>query len=406
MKSGLKKIIRKIPLAAGAAKLFYDWRQEKKLRSKIKRFLSADALPFTKEAPPRYSVGYEPTIRCNLRCKMCYQAQTRLERQEELSPADILGVFEKLKNKIKSIKLVGGEPFVREDIFGMISFWERAGRRVILQTNCTLIDEKTIEVLKDYKCVTDILTSLDGPPATHDAIRGVPGTFERLKKAIGLLRKHMRNVNITAFATMLFFDNLDKLFELIDTAKALGLGGIVVLFEQVYSSYEVKEAKEIFEKVFGWSEGDYRLNTQIRDPIFSGNLDRDEIRRKLRAARRYGLKKGCYVNFSPFDYYLHLDKYIDGKPACPPSPSAQSDGRRGRPFCLKLLSPELRINQKGEVIWCDIIEKSFGSLLKKTPDEIWLSPEYQKFRDYLFKNSLPVCRRCCKAVYPHTSPSS
>ena len=25
----------------------------------------------------KYSVGYEPTIRCNLKCKMCYQGQTR-----------------------------------------------------------------------------------------------------------------------------------------------------------------------------------------------------------------------------------------------------------------------------------------------------------------------------------------
>jgi len=385
MKNNIKKILKNIPFIGFLAKVFYDWRQERKLRIKVKKFLAGKELSFKNEVPPKYTVGYEPTIRCNLRCKMCYQAQTRLERQDELSPSDVLTVFEKLKNKIKSIKLVGGEPFVREDIFSMISFWEAAGKRLILQTNCTLIDEKVIESLKNYKCVSDILTSLDGPPLVHDAIRGVPGTFERLKKAIGLIRKHLPDVNTTAFATMLFSDNLDKLFELIDTAKALGLGSIVILFEQVYSLDDAKEAREIFEKVFGWAEGSYRLNTQLRDPVFGDNLDRNEIKRKLRAARRYGLKKGCYVNFSPFDYYLNLDKYIDGKP--------------GRPLCLKLLSSELRINQRGEVIWCDIIEKPFGSLLEKSPDEIWLSSEYQKFREFLFKNSLPICKRCCKAIY-------
>ncbi|MBI4708689.1 MAG: radical SAM protein [Candidatus Portnoybacteria bacterium] len=384
-KSGLKKIIRKIPIAAGAAKIFYDWQQEKKLRAKVKKFLAKNELPFCHSAPEKYAVGYEPTIRCNLRCKMCYQGATRALRQEELGAEEVLSVFKKLEPKIKDIKLVGGEPFVRSDIFEMITFWDNAKKRIILQTNCTLINENNIEVLKKNKNITDILTSLDGPPQVHDAIRGVPGTFNRLEKAIKLIKENMPDVDISAFATMLFSDNLDNLFELVDTCKKLGLSTINILFEQVYSSKEEKGARAIFKEVFNWGEQDYRLNTQLRDPIFPEELDIKKLKKELQAVRRYGIKKGCFVNFTPFGFYNNLEQYINGKP--------------GRPFCLKLLSPELRINQKGEVIWCDVIEKSFGSLLEKTPDEIWLSDEYQKFKEYLFKESLPLCRRCCKAIY-------
>jgi hypothetical protein len=151
----------------------------------------------------------------------------------------------------------------------------------------------------------------------------------------------------------------------------------------------------MFKQIFDWEEGQYRLNTQIRQPLFPEGFSAQEFKKKLSAVRKYGFKKGCFVNFVPFDYYLHPERYIAGGLASP----KPGEGGTGRAFCLKLLAPELRINQKGEVIWCDVIEKSFGSLLEKTPDEIWLSPEFQKFRKFLHKNSFPICRRCCKANY-------
>lgn len=372
-------------MLASSAKVFYDWCRQKRLDSRIKKFLASEKLPFSDETPSSYTVGYEPTIRCNLRCKMCYQAQTRAERQDELDTKQILEVFEKLKNKIKSIKLVGGEPFVRQDIFELISFWDAAGKKVILQTNCTLLDERMIDAIKKNKNISDVLTSLDGPREIHDLIRGVPGSFDRLQKAIKLMKENMPHVRISAFATLLVNDNIDKLFELIDTAKTLGLGSVNIIFEEVYSSLDVRKTREILKNILNWNEKDYRLNTQIREPIFPQELNSSDFHKKLSEVVKYGLKKGCFVNFVPPNYHHNTARYLAGGP--------------GRTFCLKLLAPELRINQKGEVIWCDVIEKSFGSLLQNSPDEIWLSDEYQKFRRYLFKNSLPICQRCCKATY-------
>jgi MoaA/NifB/PqqE/SkfB family radical SAM enzyme len=385
-KHQLKKAVKAVPIISPLAKIFYDWRRNRLAIIRVKKFIQAPALPFQTESPLVYEVGYEPTIRCNLRCKMCYQGENRNLRQQELSAEQILEVFKKMSSQVEEIKLVGGEPFARQDILQLIAFWDSLGKRVILQTNCTLINERNIDQLAGYKHLTDILTSLDGPKELHDAIRGVPGTFDRLERAIKLLQAKMPKVPITIFATLLINDNVDKFFELIDTTKKLGITTINVLFEQVYSSADVAQAKSIFNREFGWEEGrDYRLNTQIRDPIFPPDTDAVELKKKLAKIRLYGLKTGCFVNFSPLNYYHNLPQYLGQKPS--------------RPFCLKLLQPELRINQRGEVVWCDIIEKSFGSLLDKTPDEIWLSNDYQKFRQYLFKHSLPICSRCCKAVY-------
>lgn len=381
----VKNIVKKLPFINTLFKVIYDYRRETFLDKRIRNFLTKKELPLANKAPVKYSVGYEPTIRCNLKCKMCYQGQTRALRRNELTASEAVGIFSKLKGRVNEIKMVGGEPFVRDDIFDLISFWDKEGERIILQTNLTLLGEKGVEKLKNYKHVSDVLTSLDGPVDVHDAVRGVPGAFIKLKESILGLKKHRPDIPITIFATMLLNDDFGSLFKLVDTVKDLGVNTVNVLFEQVYSTDEIKAAREIFKNEFGWGDS-YRLNTQMRDPSFEPSLEGGVILKKLKKLRHYGFAKKCFVNFVPFNYYKNIDAYLGKK--------------KTKTFCLKLMAPELRINQTGDVIWCDVIEKSFGNLIEKTPDEIWLSEDYQKFRKRLFeKGGFPICYRCCKAHY-------
>src|SRR3989338_5999650 len=229
-----KNVIKKIPVLRLLAKLFYDWKQGSSLDKRIKKFINRKHLPFTEKAPDKYAVGYEPTIRCNLKCKMCYQGQTRALRRSELDKNQVLSVFEKLKAKTKEIKLVGGEPLVRDDIF-----------------------------------------------------RGAPGTFNRLKKSIEIIKKERPDIPITVFATLLIDDNLDSFFRLIDTCKELGIGTINILFEQVYAKEEISAARNIFKEFFGWKEDEYRLNTQERNPVFKNRISPEELKNKLRKIRFY-----------------------------------------------------------------------------------------------------------------------
>lgn len=382
----VKNIVKKLPLINTISKIIYDYRREFFLDKRVRNFLTKKELPFANKAPEKYSVGYEPTIRCNLKCKMCYQGQTRALRRNELNTSEVAFIFGKLKGRVKEIKMVGGEPFVRDDIFDLISFWDKEGERIILQTNLTLLGEKGAEKFKNYKHISDVLTSLDGPPVVHDAVRGVPGSFAKLKESILNLKKHRPGIPITIFATMLLNDDFGSLFKLVDTVKDLGINTVNALFEQVYSANEIAAAREIFKKEFGWEDGSYRLNTQMRDPSFESSLEGGGVLKKLKKLRHYGFAKKCFVNFVPFNYYKNIDAYLGKK--------------KTKTFCLKLMAPELRINQTGDVIWCDVIEKSFGNLIEKTPDEIWLSPEYQKFRKHLFeRGGFPICYRCCKAHY-------
>lgn len=380
----MKNIIKKIPLLGKTLKIIHEKRQEKALQTKIKQFI-AEPLPHVDTTPEKYSLGHEPTIRCNLRCKMCYQGETRSLRQEELGPEEVIKIYDKFDGRLKTVKIVGGEPFMRPDVFDMIAYWDARSVKIILQTNCTLINEEAVGRLKKFSNLTDILTSLDGPREVHDMVRGIPGTFDRLKKSVALIKKDMPQTKITVFATLLFSDNLEKLAELVDTCSEIGLTTINILFEQVYKPQEKEAALYIGENVLGWEKDSFSVNTQTRENVYPTGLTAEKLMGKLNEARGYGFKKGCFVNFTPYNYLSNLDKYLGDE--------------MGRVFCTKLLSPQLRADQKGRVVWCDIIDKSFGNLKEQSPDEIWLSPEYQKFRKYLQKTALPVCSRCCKAAY-------
>lgn len=215
----LKRLARRLPLVDAVAKRLYDWQREKSSLAGIRKLMRSHELAYARTAPPSYAVGHEPTIRCNLKCKMCYQGQTRATRRKELSTAEILSLYEKLKDRTRKIKLVGGEPLVRADLFELISFWDRNNTKISLQTNCTLINEESIRSLKKFKNITDILTSLDGPREVHDHIRGVPGAFDRLARAIRLIQAHLPAVSLTGFAVMLVEDNLDRLPELADGGR-------------------------------------------------------------------------------------------------------------------------------------------------------------------------------------------
>lgn len=380
----LKSTVKKIPFLNSVVKPFYDEVRERSRQRKIKQFLQKE-LPFTVSPPPFYSVGHEPTIRCNLRCQMCYQGQTRALRQNELNAQDILRSYQWFKGRAEEIKIVGGEPFVRPDIYEMIDFCARNDISISLQTNMTLVDESAVNRLKKYKNISAFLTSIDGPREVHDSIRGAPGAFDKTVAAIRLIKKEVPWAEVSVFGMILIESNFNSLKEICDIVKSFGIGGAQFIFEQVYQSADVEASRRLLSQKLGWQPDEYRINTQIRENLFA-EAEPEQVKKKIGELINYGLKKECFVNLVPYNFYKNIDAYL-------------GLNNKQRVFCTKLLNPELRMIQTGDVVWCDILENSFGNLTKTSPDEIWLSDRFQSFRSFLKDNSLPICRRCCKAVY-------
>jgi len=132
---------------------------------------------------PSYVV-YCCTARCNLRCVFCEWWKkhiTELDTNEALKLIDNICDF-----GVSAIDFSGGEPLLRRDLELLALRAKDYGVYTILSTNGTLIDNHRARRLSRAFDIINI--SLDGFEETHDATRGVKGTFKRVLGALEALR--------------------------------------------------------------------------------------------------------------------------------------------------------------------------------------------------------------------------
>ena len=160
------------------------------------------------------------TSRCNSNCRTCFYA-SELNQGEDMSFAQIERISQTAP-KFDKLWLSGGEPFMRKDLMDIIElFYRNNGVRAInLPTNGLLGDRVETEIERLlHRCpelTVHLNFSLDGLGDTHDAIRGVPGSFgktealmDRLQDRYGDNPRLIRNV-----ATVITREAMGELLDL------------------------------------------------------------------------------------------------------------------------------------------------------------------------------------------------
>jgi len=160
-------------------------------------------------------VFWELTARCNLRCVHCRASATETPDPGELTTDQILAVARDIRAVADPILvLTGGEPLVRPDFFRIADACVKIFSRVALATNGTLIDDATAQKIKATG-IQRVSVSLDGADAdTHDAFRGLPGSFHQALAGIGALRKNDISLQINVTVTRRNEHQLDDLLQL------------------------------------------------------------------------------------------------------------------------------------------------------------------------------------------------
>jgi heme b synthase len=134
-------------------------------------------------------IFWELTRRCNLHCAHCRAEAGEVDSSGDLGLGEIQHVIDDIAAHYKPIMvLTGGEPLYRDDIFDIASYARGKGLTVALATNGTLIDEHIAKCIRDAG-VDRVSISIDGDnAASHDGLRGIPGSFDDALRGAALLR--------------------------------------------------------------------------------------------------------------------------------------------------------------------------------------------------------------------------
>ncbi len=135
--------------------------------------------------PTLYSVLISPTMRCNLNCLGCYAKN--YQKKDDL-PFEIIDrvLKEGKEMKVLIFTILGGEPFLRKDLFDL--YKKHSDCYFQVYTNSTLINEEIAQKLVDCGNVL-VQFSIEGFKEKTDNRRG-KGIFEKTMQAMDILRKY------------------------------------------------------------------------------------------------------------------------------------------------------------------------------------------------------------------------
>jgi radical SAM protein with 4Fe4S-binding SPASM domain len=135
---------------------------------------------------PVYAV-WETTLRCDLACRHCGSRAGR-SRPDELTTAEALDLVAQMADLgVKEVTVIGGEAYLREDWTEIIRAVRAAGMSCTMTTGGRGLTPELARAAKEAG-LESASVSVDGLEATHDALRGVRGSFQSAMQALRNLR--------------------------------------------------------------------------------------------------------------------------------------------------------------------------------------------------------------------------
>jgi len=305
-------------------------------------------------------------------CSMEQQRQS-LEAQGKQTEVDS-AVFKKIIKDTKdlgtkTILFIGGEPFVRKDLFELIGFTRAIGINPIIVTNGVLLNEDNIT--KCLESGVDWLSiSIDAATEkTFSKIRGEQ-FLDKIIKNIELLNnikaKRGKEFPKVVVVCTIMDENLDELLDVVCLSRKLGVAR--VLFQPVVANNIDQTQRKTDFPGF--------VNSQ-RIAVLENAIDK-LINYKKQSAQNYD-----FIGNS-VKYLNLIKKYFKGtlKPGDLPCYAGYN---------------RLQIVQEGKVYFCVNQEKheaNFGDISKDPLKQLWFSKRAKFYRKLIKKCASPCLQWC------------
>jgi len=131
-------------------------------------------------------VQIHPTLRCNLACAHCYSTSSP-QRHEALAADDLVRFLGQVRAEgFDAVGFSGGEPLVYKPLPRLLESARGLGMLASVTTNGLLLDDARLGAIAPH--LTLLAISLDGAPASHDAMRGRVGAFDRMRSRLAAVR--------------------------------------------------------------------------------------------------------------------------------------------------------------------------------------------------------------------------
>ena len=330
------------------------------------------------------SISLTLTNHCNLRCQMCgqwseggYIQRNSGNLKHELSLTVWKRVVDELAvHGISAILLRGGEIFLVPGVIELLEYIHEKGLFISIDTNGTMLKQYAEDIFRIGGIHLTI--SVDGPEQVHDAVRGVSGSFNRIREGIAHLTE-LESSGVNKISRSICFTisqfNYRFLGVMPDVARELGLGSIAIVPYYYFTSstglrYE-EEIRSLGCNAFTWT------GFQHED----SGVDFDEFQRQY---RQYLAHLGEIHNYPymPLNEEQYRAWFAD---SCTPV---------GPSTCLNV-DKLVDIQPDGSVNFCvDFVDYSIGNIREASLLELWNGERAERFRMYRHRGPLAVCLRC------------
>lgn len=325
------------------------------------------------------------TYRCTSRCRTCtIWKRDAGTRGSELSREQWLVVLERLNcYGIRDFELFGGDALLRDDaIFDVIRYCSDHDIDTYFPTNSISCDRQTVRKLVEAGLGT-IYLSLDDLGDNNDGIRGVDGTFGRVKAALEAFvaergSRCTPHIIVCTTVSNLNYRNFPKIVDFLDGYS------VDALYPRPLGEFDP-------ENVLASRIGDLEPEPYFMSSDGQSHLLASEEYSELDAifGRYRSRSHGTYVNL--FAHYLATkETYTKGI------------------YPLKhchVATLLVTINPNGDVVPCPFFRTyTIGNLARQDLSDIWGNERHRRFIDLQQDERLPICRNCnMRLFYPSLS---